>query len=709
MRFLDKIPQSAKIVTALIMGLMVGSYANTVISPVDNLANAFVLLLQMTALPYIALSLIVGIGGLTVGGAKSALKPFLLSLVALIAIVTIFIFLSTMSFPNWENADFYSANTVKTVAEFDLVGLFIPSNPFSAFASGVIPSVVLFSIFLGVGLMQSPSKRVALTVLASFQSSIAKVSHLVMRFSPVGVFCIAYRAAFTIDSNDIDGLRVYISTAVVLVVFLSFVVLPAFIAIITPFSYRQIIRVSREAMVTAFATGSFFIVIPIVVEKTQALIMQLDNSGKDLERLPSVIVPISFSLPVGGKLLALLYTLFAAWFSGAYITNSDYINLLVVGVPQLFGTSTFAMPYLLDLFNVPSSMFELFVVSENIIGGRLGALLSVSFSTCLPLLIAAGIAHSITINWKKFGINILALPLLSIALFSSLRITFDAISYQYQGYETFIDRDFLYNSVTSKDLAHADESTPPPGADVLTRIEQRGFLRVGYFRDDLPFSFHNKDGKLVGFDIEILNQLASDLGVEIEWVKIFHGQAQPLLSSGYLDITTGIPVIPSNMKTFTLTIPYSKQEIAYVVKDSRRKEFTHWEKIVSREDLVTGIPETFFYKDGIDRSFSAGKVWEISTPRLFFKEEFKHIDGMLIGAAAASAWTLINPDYTVVVPKPAFSAVQMAFPIAKNDLVFELFLRNWITMKKQSDMIGRLFHYWIEGKKPKYYDGKSSG
>ena len=80
---------------------------------------------------------------------------------------------------------------------------------------------------------------------------------------------------------------------------------------------------------------------------------------------------------------------------------------------------------------------------------------------------------------------------------------------------------------------------------------------------------------------------------------------------------------------------------------------------------------------------------------------------MLMGAAAASAWTLINPDYTVVVPKPAFNPVQMAFPIAKNDQTFELFMRNWITMKKQSDMIDRLFHYWIEGKKAKHFERKT--
>ena len=232
---------------------------------------------------------------------------------------------------------------------------------------------------------------------------------------------------------------------------------------------------------------------------------------------------------------------------------------------------------------------------------------------------------------------------------------------------------------------------------MLDRIKQRGFIRVGYFRDDLPYSFHNNDGKLVGFDIEIMNQLAIDLNVEIEFVRIFHDQAKPLLASGYLDITSGVPVIPDNMAQFTLTMPYSTQNIAIVVKDGRRAEFTDWQKILQREDLTLGIPETFFYKKAVARNFTQGKAWEISTPRLFFKEEFAHIDAMVFGAAASSAWTLLNPDYTVVVPKPELAPLYMAFPINKNDHAFELFMRNWISMKQQSKTIDTLFNYWIEG------------
>jgi hypothetical protein len=49
------------------------------------------------------------------------------------------------------------------------------------------------------------------------------------------------------------------------------------------------------------------------------------------------------------------------------------------------------------------------------------------------------------------------------------------------------------------------------------------------------------------------------------------------------------------------------------------------------------------------------------------------------------------------VPKPELAPLYMAFPINKNDHAFELFMRNWLTMKQQSKTIDQLFDYWIKG------------
>jgi len=697
-----KIPLSVQIISAMFIGLLLGYILSTPYSVINNIANAFVTLLQMTVLPYITLSLIVGLGGLSPDKAKKVSKQSLAIIIIMIMVVLFFIFSTPLAFPNWQHAEFYSVNTIKVADEFNLVSLFISANPFSAFANTLIPAVVFFSICLGLGLMQIKAKRQTLLVLTNLQQAVANINNFIMKFAPLGVFCIGWRAAVTIDASQFDGLVVYMVSAIVLVSLLCFVVFPAVVATITPFGYREIVKVSREPMLTAFATGSFFSVIPVIVEKTKKLIKEKYPQDSDLEKISDVIVPISFSLPVGGKLLALLFVLFAAWFSGAQITFSDHINLIVAGLPQLFGSTTLAMQNLLELFNVSGTMFDFYLVAENLLAGRLSSVFSVVFSSCLPLLIATAMLKRFTIKWRTLARNLAIIPLISLLAFISLRFSFDSISHQYQGYTKFIERDFLLNDVESTylDKASSSAETIEKISPVLTRIKQRGFIRVGYFRDDLPYAFHNNNGKLVGFDIEIMNQLAIDLGVNVEFVKIFHHQAEQLLQTGYLDITTGIPVIPDNMIKFTLSVPYSQQSLAFIVKDERRVEFKEWAKIIRNKTLTIGIPETFFYQKAVERNFIYNDAWEISTPRLFFREKYQHIDGMLFGAAAASAWTLLHPDYTVVVPKPVIAPLSMAFPMNHNDQAFELFMRNWIEMKQQSKVIDKLFDYWISNKTP---------
>ena len=162
---LSNTSSSLRILIAMFIGLVIGATTSTVYTGVNEVANSFVMLLQMTALPYIALSLIIGIGSLSAHKVSSAIKKSLTILISLIALVLFYILLTPIAFPNWKSADFYSLNTIKTVPELDLIQLFIPTNPFYSFAHGLIPSIVMFSIFIGIGLMQVKAKKPTLMAL----------------------------------------------------------------------------------------------------------------------------------------------------------------------------------------------------------------------------------------------------------------------------------------------------------------------------------------------------------------------------------------------------------------------------------------------------------------------------------------------------------------------------------------------------------------
>ena len=61
-------------------------------------------------------------------------------------------------------------------------------------------------------------------------------------------------------------------------------------------------------------------------------------------------------------------------------------------------------------------------------------------------------------------------------------------------------------------------------------------MRVGYFRDALPFAFQNKAGRMVGLDIEMAHQLARDMNVELELVLVKRIGIAEKLKTGQIDM-----------------------------------------------------------------------------------------------------------------------------------------------------------------------------
>jgi hypothetical protein len=76
------------------------------------------------------------------------------------------------------------------------------------------------------------------------------------------------------------------------------------------------------------------------------------------------------------------------------------------------------------------------------------------------------------------------------------------------------------------------------------------------------------------------------------------------------------------------------------------------------------------------------------------------IDGIALPAERGSAWTLMYPAYSVVVPAPGLVKVPLAYPIARKDQAFATFINTWIDLKKKDGTLDSLYRYWILGQNP---------
>ena len=194
---------SAQVVLGLVLGLVVGLCIGDKAAWLQGIGKAFILLLQMTVLPYITLSLITGLGRLSYQDVKAlALKVGALLMGSwVLAFATIL--LMPLAFPPWEDASFFSTSLVEPPVEMQWLTLFIPSNPFNALANNVVPAVVLFSIAVGAALIGMEEKRDLLKDLTILNQAMIRVTNFVSRLTPLGVFAVVASAAGTMSVEEI--------------------------------------------------------------------------------------------------------------------------------------------------------------------------------------------------------------------------------------------------------------------------------------------------------------------------------------------------------------------------------------------------------------------------------------------------------------------------------------------------------------------------
>ena len=177
---------STHVIIALLSGIATGLFFGERVAFLDTAGIAFIKLLQMTVIPYIATSLMLGIGSMNREQAKGiAAKVGMLTMVLWLLGFAV-IFLTPLTFPHLETASFFSDTTLLPQKEVDYLDLYIPSNPFKSLSETAIPAVVLFFAAVGVALIGTKDKERLLAPLETFSAALSRATKAVMRLIPFG-------------------------------------------------------------------------------------------------------------------------------------------------------------------------------------------------------------------------------------------------------------------------------------------------------------------------------------------------------------------------------------------------------------------------------------------------------------------------------------------------------------------------------------------
>lgn len=688
---------SAKIFLGLGLGIATGIFLGEITAPLKAVGAAYIQLLQMAVLPYIMITLMAGLGKLKYAEAVR-LSLRVGSLLLLIwALTFAVLYILPLSFPNWQSASFFSSTVIEQPQRFNFLE-FIPSNPFYSMANNIVPAVVLFSIAVGLALMGIEGKAPLIDAFDVLEEALKRVTKSISRLTPLGIFAIAASTAGTMNMDQLSRLQVYIIADIVATLMMTFGVLPALIMLLTPLGYREIVWTTKDALLMAFATDNLLIVIPMLTDHGKELLRKGAGTSAESESSVDVIVPISFNFPNVGRLFQLLFILFAAWFTKTAISLSGYVNLTVSGLLSFFGKPVAAMPFLLDLLHLPADMMQLYLAS-GIFVGQFGTLASAMHLFTLAVLGGFAMAGVLRIQWKRLvPVTALTVGLVAGAVVG-LRAYFSlAVENAYDKDKIIAQMQPLFTTGPAKLYKSAPPALPMDSSQSgLKRIRARGVIRVGYIEDNRPASFFNGMGELVGLDVEMAHILARSLGVNLEFVAVDRSKISQQLSEGHCDIVmSGLVVTPERAEGATLSAPYMEQTLALVVQDYRRSEFSSREALKELKAPKLAIFDVPYFIAFVRERLPKAELVIVNSAAEFFQAKGKTLDGLVYSAEGGSAWSLLYPEYAVVVPPPPI-ALPVSYAMARGDRELVDYVNALVELKKGDGTFKKLYNYWVLG------------
>ena len=126
----------------------------------------------------------------------------------------------------------------------------------------------------------------------------------------------------------------------------------------------------------------------------------------------------------------------------------------------------------------------------------------------------------------------------------------------------------------------SQENSSTGSGDLLAQIQERGEIVIAMEGTWAPWTYHDESGTLVGFDVEVGQQIAQALGVEATFVE---GEWDGLLAgldAGRYDIMiNGVDITEERSDAYDFSDPYAYNRTAVIVSGDNTD-------ITSMEDLA---------------------------------------------------------------------------------------------------------------------------
>lgn len=234
-------------------------------------------------------------------------------------------------------------------------------------------------------------------------------------------------------------------------------------------------------------------------------------------------------------------------------------------------------------------------------------------------------------------------------------------------------------------------AAPASGTSLLDTIQQRGTLNVGMTLQFKPQMYRDDTTREPkGYDVAMLNQMASDLKVKLDIQDQEFAGLIPALLAGKVDIiSVGLVGRPERAKTMWFSDPYVPyQQVVITPTKSTARDVADLDRRGAKITALTGSTAADLAK----RLFPKATIVELEQQPAMLEVAAGRADGAIVEAYLAVPFVKQNRTAKILNPDKPFALEFGSYAVPRGDLDWLMWVNSWLRYWKGKGVPQKLYN-----------------
>lgn len=230
----------------------------------------------------------------------------------------------------------------------------------------------------------------------------------------------------------------------------------------------------------------------------------------------------------------------------------------------------------------------------------------------------------------------------------------------------------------------------------IEQIRQRGVLRAG-LATFVPWAMRDKQGNLIGFELDVGGRLAKDLGVKYEPVPTaWDGIIPALLASRFDVIIGGMSITPPRLEQVDFSEPYSTSGL--LIAANRKIAGGHTKLAdFDRPDYTLTTRRGSHVPPALARLTPKATVRQFDDDAQSLQEVINGRAHGWVGSAPKPNFSVIDNPAALYLPfRETFEPNHEGIALRKNDPTTKAALDTWVKARHADGFLQERRTYWFE-------------